>query len=189
MYDLYLTELGAEALDVGTADGRLVQMLASKFEKSTFIGIDINKSAIEAIQPRVSNALFQTEDATNLPSEWTSKFDYITVVDAFQHFPNIGKASKEFHRILKPGGCLSVVEIKREDDVAKDVKLPNAAVNYLFELYWCDGNDQGHEHSDCATRSSEKLKVPLKEAGFVSVEVHPLPRVDMDDTIHICCQK
>jgi ubiquinone/menaquinone biosynthesis C-methylase UbiE len=182
-------------LDVGTNDGCFVNLVAQQYPGSQFIGIDINEGAINKISPSGSNATFLVRDALNLPAEWKEKFGYITIIDAFQHLPNSFRGTSEFFRVLKPGGWLSVIEIKRGDTYVEDVDLPNAVIHYLFEMQWCgEGCDGDNSERPEASKSSIpnaliNLKAPLIKAGFQKIDARPLPRVDLDHTIHIFCQK
>ncbi|ELT96977.1 hypothetical protein CAPTEDRAFT_217353 [Capitella teleta] len=184
---------GAKVLDVGTNDGRFVNMLAEQYPKTDFIGVDINEDAIKKIVPSSPNASFMVQDALNLPAEWKDRFDYVTIIDAFQHLPDTNQAAKEFARVLKPGGWLSVIEIKRGSTYEEDMKLPNAVFNYLFEMMWCGescgSSDAAKEAAHPIPNALHLLKQPISQAGFSCVKDHPLQRIDLDDTVHICCQK
>lgn len=101
----------AVVLDIGCGSGAWTMEMATAFPRSTFIGIDPNGSFPQDIKPKNCHFRQCKLDPTQLPFPDNS-FDYI-----YQRDLNWGLSRRtwrtlmaEYHRILKPGGWIEVVE-------------------------------------------------------------------------------
>jgi len=108
----------AMILDVasGTADVALEMFRQLRAEKIT--GIDISEKMLEIGRQKVFKAgatdiiQLQIGDAENLQFA-DSSFDAVTVSFGVRNFENVEKGLQEFHRVLRPGGKLIVLEFSR----------------------------------------------------------------------------
>ncbi len=98
-----------KAIDVGTGPGQLAFYLAQAGFDTT--GIDISPGMIaragrkaEELGLRID---FRTGDAENLPFE-DNTFDVVVTRNLVWTLPNPQAATREWHRILKPGGRIII---------------------------------------------------------------------------------
>src|SRR5450631_1175898 len=94
----------ARVLEVCSGYGHLLIALARRFPKSDFVGIDQNDlSRPEAA--KIPNLKFQCGDAIELKGIPDGSFDLIVGQATMHHLSNnLGLASREYLRVLKPGG-------------------------------------------------------------------------------------
>ena len=136
-------------LDVGCNQGHLIFLLNELFPKSTYVGMDPDKEAVQkaslaaADKTKVS---FEVQDAMSLPDEWRSKFDYVITVNSLHHVPDASKAMKQIHRVLKPGGYFSAVEIYVDADIPRMIKHPGSMAYFCFDMVLAGAHGHGHSH-------------------------------------------
>ncbi|MDR1605665.1 MAG: class I SAM-dependent methyltransferase [Streptococcaceae bacterium] len=103
-------ETGAAVLDVGSATGKLLQMLAQK-SAIEGTGLDIAPRMTELAQVTYPAFAFVTGSAMQLPFA-AQQFDVIICSASFHHFPEPERFLAEALRTLKPGGRLVIAEIR-----------------------------------------------------------------------------
>ncbi|XP_071794724.1 S-adenosylmethionine-dependent methyltransferase Rv2258c-like isoform X1 [Asterias amurensis] len=172
---------GITVLEVGCCEGGSCRMLATQFPNSYVYGIDICPNFIEQAREKttregLSNVQFASEDVSCMPAEWTWKFDYVFVYFVLHDVSYPYKALREIHRVLKPGGTLSVVDTvthtKLEDNL-KDADRAYVLTQYTMSLMNClpvslypgDGTGLG------AMWGREKAQEMLKQEDFEVVSV------------------
>lgn len=209
------SESGASVLDVGSNRGELLLFLAAKYPKSNFTGIDPAKVdtdfAVEAAKTQgLTNVTFLPEDALEMPKDWTEKFDYIVSINTLHHLPDGIRGASEMKRVLKTGCYLSIIELRKEEKDADNVKQPGGSMFYLFNMV---ATAMGHRHDyhrygekptadgnvrtgqgettggDHCQNTIPLLRGMLKEGGFDKVQLSEAPRTDMLDQVHFLCQK
>uniref|UniRef100_A0A5S6Q2E3 Methyltransferase domain-containing protein n=1 Tax=Trichuris muris TaxID=70415 RepID=A0A5S6Q2E3_TRIMR len=136
-------EKGIEVLDAGCGRGTPSFIMAQRFPKSKFYGIDINAEAIAFAKSRAENMglpnleYVQCCAATGMPDNWTNNFDYVTAFDVIHDQAYPAKVLQQIVRVLKPGGLFSVVDIKGESDLNVDKKAPMSGLFYTVSLLHC----------------------------------------------------
>lgn len=135
-------ESGITVLDVGCGRGRAPIILAQRFPQSSFFGIDIsasaiNKAQIEAEELGLENITFLVNDAAALSDDWTAKFDYVTALDCIHDQAKPKQVLREIHRVLKPDGVFSMLEIAGSSNPAKNIGNPRAIDGYVISLFHC----------------------------------------------------
>jgi len=104
-------------LDVATGTGDM-SILASRLETTSIVGIDISSEMLEIqkmkLESKKLNAKItvQIADAENLPFEKES-FDVIMTAFGVRNFENLDKGLSEFHRVLKNGGHVVILEFSK----------------------------------------------------------------------------
>jgi len=101
----------AHVLEVCSGYGQLLMALARRFPKSDFLGIDQNDLP-RPEAAKIANVKFQCGDAIDLKGLPDSYFDLIVGQATLHHLSNnLGVASREYLRVLKPGGkCIFIYE-------------------------------------------------------------------------------
>lgn len=101
-------------LDYGCGPGHdLVGFGVSSIPKKLY-GLDVSKTALDASRKRldlhgIEAELIHVEESTNEIPIPTSSIDYIHSSGVLHHCKNLDAILKEFHRILKPDGKISVM--------------------------------------------------------------------------------
>ena len=121
---------GDTILDVACGTGDVGFEILKKHSVS-ITGIDLSQKMIELAQGKASkkkldNITFIEGDAENLPLNDNS-VDCLTISYGFRNISNYETALSEFHRVLKPGGKLGILEFSKP-------KLK--FIGFIFKLYF-----------------------------------------------------
>lgn len=117
-------------LDIATGTGDLAVALC-KTDAKSIVGADISSGMLEIARKKIirkqlqSRVTFQQADSEHLPYK-DNQFDAITVAFGVRNFQNPKRGLQEMYRVLKPGGCLVILEF------SKPHKFP---VRPLFNFY------------------------------------------------------
>lgn len=121
----------ASILDIATGTGDLAIGLARKLPEAKITGVDVSAGMLEIAQCKIEKAALTTRvelrvaDGTKLPFP-NDSFDCITIAFGIRNFQDILKGYNEFHRVLKPGGTLVVIELS----------IPaNPVVKSIYKVY------------------------------------------------------
>ena len=141
-----------EFLDLCGGDGTFIMYLAKKFPQSHFWNLDINKPAYNrgtklAAKLALHNTFFELRDAYDLPEEWREKFSFASVICSLHDLPFPVKAVEKLHRVMKPGGYLSVLEYALDDDPRMNAKIWTSSIFYCISLFHCLGVSMAFEGS------------------------------------------
>ena len=100
---------GMQLLDVACGTG-LVATAAAKVlgDASTITCLDPSDGMLNVARGKL-DATFVQAGADDIPLP-DSSFDFLTVGYALRHFGTLEKAFSEFHRVLKPGGTVLILE-------------------------------------------------------------------------------
>ena len=104
---------GSTVLDVACGTGDIGFNIL-KNNKINLINIDISKNMLsiakkKACKKNINNIQFIHGDAEKLPIDDNS-IDFLTISYGFRNTSNHKIALSEFHRVLKPGGTLGILE-------------------------------------------------------------------------------
>ncbi len=105
-------------VDIGCGSGQLAILISQKYPGLEVKGLDVNLDMIEtAVKNRerasAGNITFVLGDVQNLPFE-NEYFDVVVSSLSLHHWENAGKAFDEIQRVLKPGGSLLLVDVRRD---------------------------------------------------------------------------
>ena len=107
-------------LDVGCGTGTLINMVACWEDAEELVGLDYSpvmvrnlKKKIEA-SPDAEKLRAVEGDSEHLPFE-DGAFDVLTCCNSFHHYPHQEAVIREFHRVLRPGGLLILVDGFRDN--------------------------------------------------------------------------
>ncbi|MBN1991729.1 MAG: methyltransferase domain-containing protein [Anaerolineae bacterium] len=112
LVELVQPETNWQMLDVGTGAGHTALAFAPHVAGVTatdLTGAMVKKTTELAAQRGLTNVKTKIADAEALPFA-NASFDLVTCRLAFHHFPHPQQATREFARVLKPGGWLGFAD-------------------------------------------------------------------------------
>ena len=117
---------GAEVLEVAPGPGYLSIELARRGYKVT--ALDISKSFVRIAREHAAKAGVavdvQLGNAAQMPFA-DAAFDFIVCVAAFKNFSDPIGALNEMHRVLRPGGQASIIDLRKDassEDIDAEVR-------------------------------------------------------------------
>src|SRR3989344_3918883 len=110
-----------QVLDVACGYGGLMKGL-QKYRKNLHLtGIDLAKSMIKVGKKYIANNKIRfalmSADKINFSNE---SFDYVLCKDSFHHFKNPVKVLKEMFKVLKKGGYIYAIDLRR--NIPEEIK-------------------------------------------------------------------
>jgi len=132
-------------LDVGTADGLMLNALSKSMKISQSVGLDVST---DSYTPREENVFkFVQGDASNLPFK-NEGFDVVVATALIEHVPDVNKTLKELNRVCaKRGICI--------------ITTPNPLMDRMAAMV---GYDKSKLHVQTFTIS--QLEPLLRSNGF-----------------------
>lgn len=105
---------GSKVLEAGCGVGAQSVILARNNPEAQITSVDLSRRSLLAARERVAasgftNVTFHQADILRLPYG-DDAFDHVFVCFVLEHLPNPGYALRCLHRVLKPGGTLTVIE-------------------------------------------------------------------------------
>ena len=165
-------------LDVATGTGDFAIATCRRLRPLSLVGTDISEGMLRVAREKVAQAGLQEhislahEDCSAL-SFADETFDAVTVAFGVRNFDHLDHCLAELCRVLRPGGCLVILEL------SKPVRSP---VKQLFTLYarmlipllgWCISRDWHAysylQHSIRAFPQAETVQDIIRQAGFSKV--------------------
>ena len=108
LLDLVALKPGERMLDVACGTGVVARHAVSQVgEGGHVVGLDINGNMLALARARGPSVEWREGDAMALPFA-TNAFDVVVCQQGLQFFPDSGKALREAHRVLVPGGRFAV---------------------------------------------------------------------------------
>jgi ubiquinone/menaquinone biosynthesis C-methylase UbiE len=109
---------GSHVLEVAPGPGYLAVELAKSYPGAYQIsGLDISHSfvriATENARRQGVSIDFRQGDVANMPFSVES-FDFVVCQAAFKNFPDPVGALNEMHRVLRPGGRVSILDLRKD---------------------------------------------------------------------------
>ena len=183
---------GISVMDLGCGRGRALNLMASRFPQSTFIGYDLSEEAIsyaraEAHRMGHTNIKFEARDLQSFDIDAPENvFDLVTTFDAIHDQPNPRGMLRGIHRSLKSDGVYLAQDINASSHHHGDMDHPIGPLLYTISCMHCmtvslaqDGEGLG------AMWGRELANEIMTEAGFGSVEVHELSH-DIQNAYYVC---
>jgi SAM-dependent methyltransferase len=168
-------EAGIDVLDMGCGEGVAIRMMAQRFPRSRFVGVDIAPEAIasaraEAAAARLTNARFVAQDAATFSAP--AAFDFITAFDAIHDQAAPRRVLRTIREALRPDAVFLMVDIAASSHLERNLENPLAPFLFTVSTMHCMTVSlaQGGEGLG-ACWGEEKARELLQEAGFSRVEV------------------
>ncbi|PAV78196.1 hypothetical protein WR25_25724 [Diploscapter pachys] len=178
---------GLRILDVGCGNGSHMSLMAEKYPKCQFIGIDIAEAAIQEAKSRrnestgaaFDNLEFQVMDASQMNSSWIDSFDLVLIFDACHDQMRPDLCLREIHRVLKSDGRFAMLEIKGTSSIYKDKQMfGQAAITpYSLSVLHCLPIASNSEDALGLGTAWGQVRAEsmLREAGFSKVDIVETP--------------
>jgi 2-polyprenyl-3-methyl-5-hydroxy-6-metoxy-1,4-benzoquinol methylase len=183
--------LGIEVLDVGCGRGRALLLLAERFPRSRFCGIDISAEALawaraQARERGLDNISFEQRDAAELSAEHLGRYDLITTFDAIHDQRDPAAVLGTIAECLAPGGVYLMQDIASSGHHAGDVGHPLGPLIYTVSCMHCMTVSLAQGGAGLgAAWGREQAEAMLAVAGFGSVVVHQLEH-DLQNDYYVC---
>ncbi|MCC6380131.1 MAG: class I SAM-dependent methyltransferase [Burkholderiales bacterium] len=162
-------ERGARAADVGCGHGASTILMAKRYPKSQFIGIDYHDESIEVARERaaaagVDNARFAVSDATSYEE---ADLDFIAFFDCLHDMADPAGAARHARAMLKHDGTCMIVEPSAGNEV-KDNLNPVGRVYYGASSLICVPVSLARHGPALGAQAGERRlrEIVVGEAGF-----------------------
>lgn len=180
---------GIDVCDIGCGSGWALITLATKYPRSTFLGIDLSEETVHhanmrARQRGLTNLHFEQRDLTKW--EATDAFDLVTAFDAVHDQARPDLVLAHIHRALKPGGTFLMQDIKASSQLENNLDHAMGAFIYTISCMHCMSVSLAQNGMGLGAAWGVELATHmLNDAGFAKVTVNDLPH-DMMNTYYVC---
>jgi 2-polyprenyl-3-methyl-5-hydroxy-6-metoxy-1,4-benzoquinol methylase len=171
---------GISVLDIGCGSGHAINIMASRYPNSRFVGYDISEEAInkaraDGRQMGNKNVSFDVNDVSN-PQVMKTDFDLAVAFDAIHDQRDPTNVLKNIASIIKPdGGIFLMQDILGSSYLEKNINHPLGPFLYTISCMHCMSVSLAQNGAGLgAMWGKEKAIEMLKNAGFSSVEVKTL---------------
>lgn len=162
-------------LDIATGTGDFAILAARMLNLSQIVGVDISEGMMEIGRQKVKNEgldktiSFKKEDCLNL-SFPEGSFDAVTAAFGIRNFSDLDRGLREMCRVLRKGGCLSIVELSQPKSFPMRQLFKFYSHTFLPLYAKLISKDQGAYDYLTATIEAfpqgEEMIGILKKAGF-----------------------
>ena len=169
---------GVDVADFGCGSGHAINVMATAFPASRFVGIDFSTEglAVGAEHARrlgLTNVTFEEADVANYGA--ADAFDVVTAFDAIHDQAHPGQVLQNIHRALRPGGVFLMVDIKASSRLEDNIGAPLASYLYTVSTMHCMSVSLGLDGDGLGTCWGRELAMSmLADAGFDDVQVREI---------------
>lgn len=117
-------------LDAGCGEGRFSKYFIDT--RADITSMDFSEEYIRVDKKNMPKGKFVVGSVTDIPFP-NNSFDYIFSVDVLQHVPELRKSIQEFHRVLKKGGTLFIID-KNKKGLNPKLLIPQIWIQKYKEL-------------------------------------------------------
>ncbi|HEY0158700.1 MAG TPA: class I SAM-dependent methyltransferase [Thermoanaerobaculia bacterium] len=166
---------GIEVLDLGCGTGRATLLLAQRFPRSRFLGVDLSAPAIErarrdAARLRTPNVRFELRDAADLQER--DRFGLAVTFDAIHDQANPQKVLDNIYRSLRPSGVYIMAEPDSSSLLHENFEHPLATLLYTVSTFHCTTVSLARNGEGLGTMwGRQNASLFLARAGFASVRI------------------
>jgi 2-polyprenyl-3-methyl-5-hydroxy-6-metoxy-1,4-benzoquinol methylase len=172
-------EGGIDVIDVGCGAGRALQVLAERFPKSRFTGVDLCADAYEATEKAmaaagITNVKFKELDLSTVST--LGAFDLVTAFDAVHDQKDPQGLLDTVRNSLKPDGVFLMQDIGGSSYLERNFDHPMAPWLYMMSTMHCTPVSLGQGGAGLGTMWGVEMAAEmLAEAGFSKVSMTRLP--------------
>jgi 2-polyprenyl-3-methyl-5-hydroxy-6-metoxy-1,4-benzoquinol methylase len=172
-------EEGIEVIDIGCGAGRALCLMAAKYPRSRFTGIDLCADAVAlasdlAREQGLANVRFLVHEAPQVAR--LGQFDAVFTFDAVHDQGDPAGLLAGIHKVLRPGGTYLMQDIGVSSHVEKNIEHPLGAFVYTISCFHCMSVSLAQGGVGLGAAWGEELTLQmLREAGFKRINVHRLP--------------
>ncbi len=158
-------------LDLACGTGDITFRLAQKYPQGRVVGLDLTEAMLALARPQ--NSFYDVEfiigdmSRTDFADE---SFDIITGGYALRNAPDLKKALKEIHRVMKPGGTGAFLDFsKPSNKMLQRLELPALRIWGGFWGIVLHRNPEVYTYIAASLKQfpdSRQLKELLRENGF-----------------------
>lgn len=177
---------GIEVLDLGCGRGRAAMLLARRYPRSRFVGIDLSLENITAAREEaeaqgLENVTFQVGDAAVLSDE--DRFGLVITFNSIHEQANPEAVLRSIHRSMKKGAMYLMIEPDGSSELHENLDHPLATILYTISCFLSIPVSQAAGGDGVGMMwGREKAVAALRATGFTDVRVEPLP----NDPINAC---
>jgi SAM-dependent methyltransferase len=172
-------ERGIDVVDVGCGRGKALLLLAERFPRSRFTGIDFSQEAMkaataEAAERGLNNLTFQCSDA----AKWDAReaFDLVLAFDAIHDQPAPARVLENIRRAVRPDGLFLMQDIAAASCVHGNMNHPVGPFIYTISCMHCMSVSLAGGGPGLGAAWGKELALQmLGDAGFDNVRVEQLP--------------
>ena len=172
---------GIRVLDVGCGRGLAMLMLAERYPRSQFFGIDLSAEAIdfardEAGRRKLNNVQFICRDLTDFNDDGFDRdFDLITTFDAVHDQASPLNVLTGIFNSLKDDGVYLMQDIHGSSEVQNNMDHPVGPLLYSLSTMHCMTVSLAQGGEGLGTMwGREKASELLQQAGFSRIDIHQL---------------
>lgn len=171
-------EAGIDVLDLGCGRGIALRMMAARYPRSRFLGLDLSPEAIawandQARQDGLANLRYEQADAATV--EYAQAFDFIVTFDAIHDQARPDLVLANIARALRPDGVYLMQDIKASSNPEDNVTHPAGPFLYTVSTLHCMTVSLAAGGMGLGTCWGRQLATRmLAEAGFASVRIEQL---------------
>lgn len=172
-------ERGIDVIDVGCGGGGALLILAERFPKSRFVGVDLCGAAFAfakdlAHNKGLSNLIFRELDVSGLDT--LGSYDLVLAFDAVHDQRDPQGMLNLMRRSLKANGVFLMVDIGGSSHLEKNIENPLGAFLYMMSCMHCTPVSLGQGGAGLGTMWGVELaNEMLSLAGFSNVQMSRLP--------------
>jgi 2-polyprenyl-3-methyl-5-hydroxy-6-metoxy-1,4-benzoquinol methylase len=162
LYDIFLkiieeNKISGDILDYGSGKGNLIKLLLEKRIYKAITGCDI----IERPESRLLFNWIKT-DLNNILNVKDASYDAIYSIETIEHLENPRFTSREWFRLLKPGGIILFSTPNNQS--------LRSILTFLFKGHFSSFLDRSYPAHITALLERDIIRI-LAESGFVETEI------------------
>ena len=179
-------DAGASIADIGCGAGSAILLMGKHFPKSSFVGYDISKYALDRAADKLNasglkNVSFHDPRKQPLPTD--NSVDFITTFDCIHDMTHPAEMMHAIRAALKPNGTWLLVDIKAHDTFALNAqKNPMAPLMYGISVLSCMSSAMSSP--DGAGLGTLGLSAGNAESMAKSAGFSQFRRLDIDHSIN-----
>ncbi len=166
-------------VDVGCGPGYLLQLMAKEYPKIKLIGLDLSKEMIERAKANFKllglheRVEFGRGSVDHLPFEEGTQ-DFVVSTFSLHHWANLVASFNEIYRVLKPGGQMLLLDLRR-DSRQLFLWLLRFAQNIFFRMIGLSALRRINEPigSLLASYTVSEIKDLISKTAFSNWKVDP----------------